>query len=71
MILHPTTDAEILATFDVMQHLRPALNRDTYVARIRQLMASDKYRPTAVVDDGKVRALAGWRILAALKSTKL
>ena len=66
LIHHPTTDTEILATFDVMHHLRPMLIRDTYVARIRQLMASDGYRLTAVVEDGRVRAVAGWRILDML-----
>jgi GNAT superfamily N-acetyltransferase len=65
-LLHPATDAEILATFDVMHHLRPALTRETYVARIRQLMASDNFRLTAVVEDGTVCAVAGWRILDML-----
>jgi GNAT superfamily N-acetyltransferase len=66
MIHHPATDAEILATFEVMAHLRPALARDAYVARIRQLMASDGYRLTAFIEDGTVRAVAGWRILDML-----
>ncbi|MET3667943.1 GNAT family N-acetyltransferase [Caulobacter sp. 1776] len=66
MILHPATDAEILATFEVMAHLRPMLTRDAYVARIRQLMASDGYRLTAIVEDGQVRAVAGWRLLDML-----
>ena len=66
MILHPATDAEILATFDVMHHLRPALARETYVARIRGLMASDGFRLTAITEDGEVRAVAGWRVLDML-----
>jgi GNAT superfamily N-acetyltransferase len=66
MIHHPATDAEILATFEVMAHLRPMLDRETYVARIRQLMASDGYRLTALSEDGIVRAVAGWRILDML-----
>lgn len=66
MIHHPATDAEILATFEVMAHLRPMLARETYVARIRQLMASDGYRLTALSEDGTVRALAGWRLLDML-----
>ncbi|MBO9543620.1 GNAT family N-acetyltransferase [Caulobacter sp.] len=65
-LLHPATDAEILATFDVMHHLRPALNRETYAARIRGLMASDGFRLTAVVEDGQVRAVAAWRVLDML-----
>jgi GNAT superfamily N-acetyltransferase len=42
------------------------LVRETYVARIRQLMASDGYRLTALSEDGTVRAVAGWRILDML-----
>ena len=41
-----------------MHHLRPALTRETYVARIRQVMASDNFRLTAVVEDGVVRERA-------------
>lgn len=41
MIHHPTTNAAIPATFDIIQPLRPALTRETYVARTRQLTASD------------------------------
>jgi GNAT superfamily N-acetyltransferase len=66
MIHHPATDAEILATFEVMAHLRPMLDRETYVARTRQLMASDGYRLTALSEDGIVRAVAGWRLLDML-----
>jgi GNAT superfamily N-acetyltransferase len=66
MIHHPATDAEILATFEVMAHLRPTLSHETYVARIRQLMASDAYRLTALSEDGTVRAVAGWRVLDML-----
>lgn len=65
-IIHPTTDAEILATFEVMAHLRPKLARETYVARIRALMASDGFRLSAAVEDGAVRAVAGWRVLDML-----
>ena len=56
MIHHPTTNAEILATFDAIHHLRPALARETYVARIRALMASDGFRLTAAVEDSAVRS---------------
>ncbi len=66
MIHHLATDAEILATFEVMAHLRPMLVRETYVARIRQLMASDGYRLTALSENGAVRAVAGWRLMDML-----
>lgn len=66
MIIHPDSDAEILATFEVMQQLRPMLTRETYVERVRGLAASDGYRLSAVVEDGVVRAVAGWRVLDML-----
>jgi GNAT superfamily N-acetyltransferase len=62
MITTAHTDAEILATFDVMAQLRPQLACDTYVARIRQLMASDGFRLAYVSEDGVARAVAGYRV---------
>ena len=46
---HAETDAEIAATFEVMQQLRPHLERDAYVPRIRSLMASDGLRLLALM----------------------
>ncbi|HWW26690.1 MAG TPA: GNAT family N-acetyltransferase [Caulobacter sp.] len=66
MIIPAQTDAEILATFEVMAQLRPHLAREAYVARIRQLMASDGFRLACVVEDGVVRAVAGYRVLDML-----
>jgi GNAT superfamily N-acetyltransferase len=66
MIILAQTDAEILATFEVMAQLRPHLARETYVARIRGLMASDGFRLAAVVEDGAARAVAGYRVLDML-----
>ncbi len=66
MITLAQTDAEILATFDVMAQLRPHLARETYVARIRQLMASDGFRLAYVAQDGVARAVAGYRVLDML-----
>jgi len=65
-LLDPTTDAEILSTFDVMHQLRPKLTRDTYVATIRRLMANERYRLVALLDDGRVCAVAGIRDMEML-----
>jgi len=62
MIIPAHTDAEILATFEVMAQLRPQLERDTYVARVRQLMASDGFRLAYAAQDGVARAVAGYRV---------
>ena len=65
------TDAEIAATFAVMRQLRPHLVEDDYVPLIRSLMASDGLRLTAVLEDGMVRAVAGWRIMTMLYCGRL
>ncbi|WP_110515620.1 GNAT family N-acetyltransferase [Herpetosiphon llansteffanensis] len=57
--------AEIASTFAVMQQLRPALVEAEYVARI-QRMQQHGYRLAAVVVDGEVQALAGYRFMEML-----
>ena len=65
-ITSPATDAEILATWEVMRELRPHLPREGYVDRVRAMMASDGFRLAAVVVDGKVQAVAGYRLVSLL-----
>ena len=70
-ILQAETDAQIAATFPVMQQLRPHLAQDGYVPLIRELMASDGLRLTAVVEGGTVRAVAAWRLMTMLYCGRL
>ena len=70
-ILQAETDAQIAATFPVMQQLRPHLAQDGYVPLIRGLMASDGLRLTAVVEGGTVRAVAAWRLMMMLYCGRL
>lgn len=65
------TDAQIANTFDVMVQLRPALERGTYVAQVRALMQSDGFRLAFLVDEGEVRAVAGYRIMHMLYCGRL
>jgi GNAT superfamily N-acetyltransferase len=65
------TDEQIAATFDVMHQLRPHLTREGYVPLVREMMASDDFRIAAVVDDGVVRAVAGYRIMRMLYCGRL
>jgi GNAT superfamily N-acetyltransferase len=65
------TDAQIAATFAVMRQLRPHLVEDEYVPLVRGLMASDGLRLTVVLEDGTVRAVAGWRIMTMLYCGRL
>jgi GNAT superfamily N-acetyltransferase len=62
MIVRAESDAQILATCEVMRQLRPHLPAgDAYVATIRGLMDADGYRLAAVLEDDVVRAVAGYR----------
>ena len=61
-IVRVETDEQILATAGVMRQLRPHLPEGGgYLATIRALMAGDGYRMAAVVEEGAVRAVAGYR----------
>lgn len=68
---HAETDEEIVATFEVMHQLRPHLTRDSYVPRVRRLMASDGFRLAALWHEGKVCAVAGYRLMAMLYCDRL
>lgn len=70
-IIDATTDDEIGATFDVMAQLRPHLAREEYVPLVRSLMASDGFRLAALVDEGAVRAVAGYRYMNMLYCGRL
>lgn len=65
-IMCPATDAEILATWEVMHELRPHLERERYVERVRALMASDGFSLVAIVVDEQVEAVAGYRLVSLL-----
>lgn len=49
-----------------MRQLRPQIAADDYLPCVRALMASDGYRLAALVEDGIVRAVAGYRLLTML-----
>jgi GNAT superfamily N-acetyltransferase len=65
-ITDASTDAEILATRDLMLELRPAVPPDTYVPTVRAMMAGDGFRVAALRVDGDVRAVVGYRVLQTL-----
>ena len=72
MTIEPaSSDEQIAATFDVMKQLRPHLDRDGYVAMVRALQASDGFRLVALIDDGVVRAVAGYRYMRMLYCGRL
>ncbi|GAB3389531.1 GNAT family N-acetyltransferase [Lysobacter fragariae] len=65
------TDADIAATFPVMRQLRPQLEQERYVAKMRDLQASDGLRLLALRVDGEVRAVASYRIMNMLYCGRL
>jgi GNAT superfamily N-acetyltransferase len=65
-IIKATTDAEILATRDLMCDLRPNLQPDSYLSTVRRLMQTNGYNLASLVDEGAVRAVAGYRFMEML-----
>lgn len=59
------TDGEIASCFETMRELRPHLVAESFVERIREQMAGG-YRLARLEAEGKVRAVAGYRILQNL-----
>jgi GNAT superfamily N-acetyltransferase len=60
------TDEEILQTRPVMLQLRPHLAAEDYVAAVRRLMSADGFRLAAVLDETRVQAVAGYRLMEML-----
>jgi GNAT superfamily N-acetyltransferase len=65
-VLRIDSDEEILATREVMLQLRPHLAPDEYLPIVRRMMATDGFRIVAAVDEGTVRAVAGYRFIEML-----
>jgi len=61
MIEHVRTDEEVLACYDVMAELRPHLARDAFVPTVRA-MQKDGLRLACIRDEGRVVAVAGYRV---------
>jgi GNAT superfamily N-acetyltransferase len=61
MIEHVRTDEEVLACYDVMAELRPHLARDAFLPTVRA-MQKDGLRLACIRDDGRVVAVAGYRV---------
>jgi GNAT superfamily N-acetyltransferase len=55
------SEEEIISTFPVMRQLRTHLKEDEYLKTVERMRRSG-YRLAAVVDEGRVRCVAGFRI---------
>lgn len=71
IVEHAETDEQIAATYEVMRQLRPHLVREDYVPAVRALMASEGFRLAALIDEGSVRAVAGYRVMTMLYGGRL
>lgn len=60
-IREATTDAEIGQCWTVMHALRPQLAEADFLPRVRAMM-TDGYRLVASIENGSVRAVAGFRL---------
>lgn len=66
MIVRPHTDAEILATREVMLQLRPHIAPEAYLPTVRRMMQTGGFLMAAIEERGVVRAVAGYRIIEKL-----
>jgi GNAT superfamily N-acetyltransferase len=64
-IIELTNDAEILSAREVMRQLRTGIAEDAYLATVRRMMDGG-YRQVALLEDGEVVAVAGFRIFEML-----
>lgn len=55
------SDDEVASTYHVMRQLRPHLEEGEYVERVGRMREAG-YRLAAVVDDERVRCVAGFRV---------
>jgi GNAT superfamily N-acetyltransferase len=62
------SDDDILRCFPVMAELRPHLDRDAFLPRIRRMQRENGFWMAFVEDGGEVRAVAGYRYLDLLFS---
>lgn len=60
------TDIEIMETFSLMKQLRPHLLEEQYVEKIKNLQTQFGYTLVGVVDEGQVKAAAGFKINESL-----
>ncbi|HEY6806418.1 MAG TPA: GNAT family N-acetyltransferase [Pyrinomonadaceae bacterium] len=66
MIKEMTTESEIKATFPVMKQLRTHLSEEQYLAMVKRQRESQNYHLAAVIEDGQIQSLAGYRIAECL-----
>ena len=62
------TTSEIEQCWDVAYVLRPHLNKNNWNATITEMMQNEKYSIAGIMDEDKVVAFAGYRVMTSLHS---
>jgi GNAT superfamily N-acetyltransferase len=62
------SDEDIMRCFPVMTHLRPHLDRDAFLPRVRRMQRENGFLMALLEEGGEVRAVAGYRFLDLLFS---
>jgi GNAT superfamily N-acetyltransferase len=60
------SDIDVLTTYPVMKQLRTHVGEQEYVDRVKRQKAAAGYEVAAVIDNGQVRCVAGYRISECL-----
>jgi GNAT superfamily N-acetyltransferase len=66
MIKLMTSEEDIMATFTVMTQLRSHVAEDQYLETVKRLQRTNNYHLAAVIEDGRVRCVAGYRLAECL-----
>ena len=70
-VFKASTDEQILQTRNLMLQLRPNVREDGYLPTVRRMIESNGYHLAAVVSQGDMRAVAGYRYLEMLYCGKI
>jgi ribosomal protein S18 acetylase RimI-like enzyme len=62
------TEVELQQCWDVAFLLRPHLNKNTWSAMVAEMMQNEKYTIAGIIDNDKVVAFAGYRVMTSLHS---
>lgn len=60
------TDEEIMSTYSLMKQLRPHLEEESYISKIKHLQLNYGYELIALSENGVVKAAAGYKICDSL-----
>lgn len=65
------TELEIQKCWEVISLLRPHLDKNNWLGIILEMIKNEKYSITAIEDNGKFVAFAGYRIMNSLHSGQI